>query len=63
MVNMRIRIADYSPSYFGITLTDKQLVHLRRIAADRAEPVAKTIRRALQSGFSNLSHYTFSEGG
>jgi len=62
MVNMRIRIEDYSPSYFGITLTDAQLVHLRRIAADRAEPVGLVIRQALQTGFSRLKHYTFSEG-
>jgi len=62
MVDMKINIADYSPSYFGITLTDKQLVHLRRIAADRAEPVGLVIRQALQTGFSRLKHYTFGEG-
>jgi len=62
MVDMKIRIEDYSPSYFGITLTDQQLVHLRRIAADRADPVGLVIRQALQTGFSRLKHYTFAEG-
>ena len=63
MVNMKITIASYSPSYFGITLTDSQLVHLRRIAADRAEPIEFVIRQALQTGFSRLKHYSFSEVG
>jgi len=63
MVNMQIRIETYSPSYFGITLTDRQLVHLRRIAADKAEPIGVVIRQALQTGFSRLKHYSFSEGG
>ncbi len=63
MVDMKIKIADYSPSYFGITLTRQQLIHLRRIAADRAEPVGLVIRQALQTGFSRLKHYSFSEGG
>jgi len=62
MVDMKIKIETYSPSYFGITLTRKQLIHLRRIAADRAEPVGLVIRQALQTGFSRLKHYQFGEG-
>lgn len=63
MFDMRIKIESYSPSYFGITLTDQQLIHLRRIAADRAEPVGLIIRQAIQRGFDKLQHYSFSEGG
>jgi len=62
MVNMKIKVACYSPSYFGITLTDGQLSHLRRIAADKAEPIEFVIRQALQTGFSRLKHYSFGEG-
>lgn len=62
MIDMKIKVVCYNPSYFGIMLRDEQLIHLRRIAADRAEPVEVIIRRAIHRGFIGLQFYSFSEG-
>ena len=58
---MKIKIMHYTPSYFGIVFTTKQLRRLRRIAADRGMTVNDLIDRYLQRGFANTERYIFSE--
>jgi len=63
MESMRVKVDTYSPAYYGITLTKKQLIHLRRIACDRALPVGSIIWEAIQKSFKRFERYSFSEGG
>jgi len=59
---MKVKIVQYSPSYFGIMLTDRQVRRLCRIASDQALPVRVLIEQYIQKGFVNVERYSFSQG-
>ena len=59
---MKVKIVHYSPSYFGVTMTDRQLRRLCRIASDQALPVRVLIEQYIQKGFANTERYKFSQG-
>jgi len=56
---MKPKVVQYSPTYYGIMLTDRQLRLLCRIATDQALPVRVVIERCLQKGFANTERYSF----
>ncbi len=58
---MKVKIVQYTPSYFGIVLDEKQLRLLRRIACDRGMTVNDLIEYYIQKGFVNTERYIFSE--
>ena len=59
---MKVKVVQYSLSYFGIVLSETQLRRLRRIASDQAVPVGVLIGRYIQKGFANTERYHFSQG-
>jgi len=59
---MKAKIVQYSPTYYGITFTDRQVRRLCRIASDQALPVRVLIEQYIAKGFANTERYEFSQG-
>jgi len=59
---MKPKTVQYSPAYYGITFTDRQVRRLCRIASDQALPVRVLIEQYIAKGFANTEQYVFSQG-